>query len=94
MKTVYIASQYGGIRAKEILRETEQSIFVKAWNGKEQREAKVTTSTQVFDNPQEAVNYIIAYEKSEVEKAERRLKEAQNNLSQSQAKTLEDWLKR
>jgi nitrate/TMAO reductase-like tetraheme cytochrome c subunit len=93
MKTVYIASQYGGIRKKEILRETEQSIFVKGWNGKEQRESKVSTSTKVFDNPQDAIDYIIAFEKSEVEKAERRLNEAKQNLSQSQAKSFEDWIK-
>jgi len=94
MKTVYIASVYGSIIPKQIVRETDSSIFVLGSRGKEERQAKETAGTSTFDKIEDAINFVIHNQKAELERAESRLNRAKENLSQSQAKTLEDWLKR
>lgn len=94
MKTVYIASVYGSITSTEIVRETDLSIFVLSRGGKEERRVKETAGTSTFDKIEDAISFVINNQKAELERAESRMKRAKENLSQSQAKTLEDWLKR
>ncbi len=81
MKTVYIATAYGNIDKKEIVRETEQSIFYLNGRGKEERSSKKTTHSQVFDTHKEAINYIILEASIKVEQAKRNLDYYENALS-------------
>lgn len=62
-----------------VLRETDQSVFLKGrWNSaKERREAKISDGHQYHDTWEAAHNYLLSREKGKVEDAHSRLRSAQ-----------------
>ena len=93
MKTVYIATIYGSITPKNIVRETDSSIFILGHKGKEERQAKETSGSKTFNELQDAVNFVIVNQKEQLRQLENRYNSAKQKLSESQAKSLEDWIK-
>ncbi|GAF97832.1 unnamed protein product [marine sediment metagenome] len=80
MKKYYATD--GGISTKEIVRETDSSVWTPSrWEGKgERREAKVSTYSAYFDTFDEAFAWVLKRANARLEKAERQVGYAKEQL--------------
>ena len=70
------------IDAVDVIRETEKFVYLRGWNGREQRQQKRAVGLNWHDSWEAAHAFIVAKEEKEIESLRSRLERAKGKLGQ------------